>query len=508
MNGRTGVTVLSMFLALSLALASEEPAAKPPDPPALASGGGGWRYGDDFSRFSKPPKALEETCGKCHATPAPNVIVRGEWMRILREMGRKMDAAGTPPASTSLQEIADWYLNNAPADFDRLPNAANPGALEFRKAAVGSQKRATAMVTNVNIADVDGDGKPEILVCDGSLNSVSIVRADGKGWKEEVVASCEFPVHTAVLDADADGDADIAVSVLGGMAEDDKLTGAVLLLVNNGAEGWGKRELAKGLPRVTDAEPADVDGDGDPDLVIGAFGAFKTGGLGWLRNDGAAWEFVKIADRPGAIHVPVADFNGDGRPDFAALVAQEAESVTIYVNKGGSFEAKTVFEARNPLFGSSGLRLADLDKDGDTDMLFTNGDAMSDSCLMPWPYHGVQWLENRGNLDFEWHDIGRTYGAFSAVATDLDGDGDNDVAVAVLFGWWEGKGESGLIWYENDGKMKFTCHTVPGPIRLGTIAAGDLDGDGVPELATGQLAFGSPNVDGNELLLWSVAKKK
>ena len=488
----------------------DDPPVAPPEPPPENSAAvRGWRYGDDLTSFiEKGPPGLQATCGKCHVTPAPDVIVAGEWPRILGDMKRMRMLAGMPPDEIVVEGISDYYMKSAPSELKRLPLSLGTGGLEFRKEKLGSEKRQDAKVANVNVADVDGDGKPEVLVCDSGTNTVSIIRRSASGWTEEVVASCAAPGHTAVFDSDKDGDPDIAIAGVGKMQSTDNPIGYVLLLVNNGAKGWEKREIATAQPRVTDVEPADVDGDGDQDLIVGAFGWRKNGYIGWLRNDGATWELVKIADRTGTIHVPVADLDADGRPDFVAIVAQEAETVTAYMNKGGKFEAKILFEAGNPLFGSSGLELADLDRDGDIDMLFTNGDALSDPCAMPWPYHGVQWLENRGKLDFAYHDIGRCYGPFRAVAADLDGDGDTDVAVAMLFGMWDDNSGTGLLWYENDGKMSFTRHDVPGPTGLITLAVGNLDGDGTPELVTGRMVFLSSTKNEDALLKWSISKKK
>ncbi|MEK7467960.1 MAG: VCBS repeat-containing protein [Planctomycetota bacterium] len=488
----------------------DEPPVKPPDhPPLPLPAARGWRFGDNVTPFiERGPAGLRAACGECHATPAPDVVVRDEWPRIMGEMKNILRLAGKPPEEALMEEIQAYYVKHAPAAFERLPAATGAGALEFRKAVFGNEKRDEARVANVNIADLDGDGLPEVLVCDGGGNTVSIVRGGSSGWTEEVISSCEAPAHTSVFDADGDGDLDIAVAGLGSLMPSDDLVGTVLLLVNNGATGWERRELMTGQPRVADVEPADVDGDGDPDLVVGAFGWRKSGYIGWLRNDGAKWELVKIADRPGAIHVPVTDFDADGRADFVALVSQETETITAYLNRGGTFEAKTLFEARTPLYGSSGLQLTDLDRDGDWDLLFSNGDALDNPNGTPKPYHGIQWLENRGSLVYDWHDIGRCYGPYRAVASDLDSDGDMDVAVAVLFGMWGVEGQTGLLWYENDGKMAFVRHDIPSPSHFVTLAAGDLDGDGAPELVTGRMTFASSSVRGDALLKWALTKRK
>ena len=75
----------------------------------------------------------------------------------------------------------------------------------------------------------------------------------------------------------------------------------------------------------------------------------------------------------------------------------------------------------------------DLDQDGDIDFIYSNGDAFdvpaAQSTSMLRPYHGVQWLENRGRRGFVSHDLLRYYGAFSPIPADLDEDGDTDIVV-------------------------------------------------------------------------------
>ncbi|MCC6740293.1 MAG: VCBS repeat-containing protein [Planctomycetia bacterium] len=484
----------------------DDPPEPPPPPPAAARG---WRFGDNWlPLLERAPADIRATCGECHAPPAPDVALSADWPRLFAEMRRVLADQRKAPDEKAWADLQEFYVLHSPAAFAELPRAAGPGALRFTKTGLGNPAREEAQVTNVNIADLDRDGKPEILVCDKGSGTVTQLRRSGQEWAETTLGAFEAPGHTATFDADGDGDLDIAVAGLGSVMPSDDLVGYAALLVNRGEKGWERRDLATGQPRIADLQPADVDGDGDMDLVVGAFGWRKTGYVGWLRNDGASWTLVRIADRTGPIHVPVADLDGDGKPDFVALAAQEAESITAWMNRGGTFEGKLLFEARNPMYGSSGIALVDLDRDGDLDILYTNGDALDDPRAAPKPYHGVQWLENRGGLNFEWREIGRCYGPYRAVASDLDGDGDLDVAVAVLFGRWDDPEATGLIWYENDGKMSFTRHDVAAPSHLITLDAGDLDGDGLPELVSGRMAVGYTGARGEPLLLWTSSRPK
>ena len=85
---------------------------------------------------------------------------------------------------------------------------------------------------------------------------------------------------------------------------------------------------------------------------------------------------------------------------------------------------------RIPAWGSSGIQVVDFDKDGDPDVLMTNGDTFDD--MLPKPYHGIQWLENRGTFPFTAHTLATLAGVLRAQAVDLDGDGDLDVVACAL----------------------------------------------------------------------------
>ena len=174
--------------------------------------------------------------------------------------------------------------------------------------------------------------------------------------------------------------------------------------------------------------------------------------------------------------------------DFVSLIAQEYESVVAFMNRGeGEFEQVLLARAPHPMYGFTGMKLADLDSDGDTDILISNGDAL-DTQADPKPYHGVQWLENQGDLRFQFHDIGRFYGAAVAAAGDVDGDGDLDVFAGSWLNYWNDPRRQSLVWFENDGNRGFDRRDIlDRPTGIVALALEDVTGDDQVDVVAGVL---------------------
>jgi len=273
--------------------------------------------------------------------------------------------------------------------------------------------------------------------------------------------------------------------------------GRVVLLANRGGVQFAPVTLLDQVGRVADVEPGDFDNDGDTDLVVAAYGFINQGEVGWLEKTAdLAYRYHRVVQKTGAINVLPVDLDGDGHLDFVALFAQEHEEVSAFMNDGqGGFQERVLFKAATPSFGSSGIQLVDLDQDGDVDILYTNGDNLDLPTITPRPYHGVQWLENRGNLNFVWHDLYRCYGAYCAVAGDLNNDGSLDIVVTTLFNDWSDPKRASLLWLENNGRQHFMPHTIATqPTHLISAAVGDLDGDGRLDVVTCGM-YGFPPFD-------------
>jgi len=362
-------------------------------------------------------------------------------------------------------------------------------------------------ISQVEIADLDADGLPDILVCDTLAQVVSWIRQFPRGTYTEMVIARNVlaPAHVQAIDFDKDGDLDLVVASLGELFPDNRRIGSVVVLENDGHQRFTSHVVASGLARVADARAADLDGDGDLDIAVAGFG-YDQGETLWLENQGR-WSFASHVLQPlsGVINAIPVDINGDGALDIVSLVSQEWEEVWAFIGDGhGQFTPKLLWGSSNSDFGSSWISIVDLDRDGDPDILYSNGDAFDYAPANSRPWHGVQWLENQGEVRFQIHRIADLSGASSPQAADLDGDGDVDVAVVSAYNRWDDPKSSSLVWLENNGRQQFTMHAIAhSPTHLITLAIGDLDGNGRPDLVTGGMHISLPYDRMSRITVWN-----
>jgi hypothetical protein len=328
----------------------------------------------------------------------------------------------------------------------------------------------------------------------GSVTSLDL---NDRPWRPKLLARLNQPCHAVTCDVDGDDWIDLVVADLGSFFPDDHDRGRVVWLRRQQpSDAYEQEVLASGLGRVADVRPADFDGDGDLDFVVAEFGAEQTGSIALLRNVAAGgqpprFEIEQLDPRPGTIHVPVHDLDGDGRLDFVALVSQHYECVEAFINQGDAkFHLRTLWAGPDPAFGSSGIQLVDLDRDGDIDILYSNGDAFDDAYIKPC--HGIQWLENKGDLQFLHHRLTDLPGAYCAPAGDLDLDGDLDVIAVV---WiprrvWPlnvvQEKLASVIYLEQTSTGQFVRHTLEtGFPYHAAVELADFDSDGDLDLALG-----------------------
>jgi hypothetical protein len=352
-------------------------------------------------------------------------------------------------------------------------------------------QRQEHRVTHVQVVDFDGDGVNDIVVCDGAGNQVVLFQhQSGKNWKSTILAHrLHVPAHATIVDIDQDGDNDVIVALLGDILPSDELVGAVVLLENQG-DRFEQHLLLDDVRRVADVQTGDLDGDGDLDLAVAVFG-YGRGEILWLENlNEEGFRDHLVISRPGVIHVPIGDYDGDGDLDLATIVSQDEEEVWAFENDGrGNFTPHLIYFTHNYDAGGGGLVASDLDQDGDIDFLLSQGDNLEFGHGWPQPYHGCVWVRNDGNWNFSAMQIGALGGTYATNAGDLDQDGDLDLVMVSMSNDWTDSSHPTIVWVENDGENNFqrTWTIDTAPVELITLAVGDLDGDGIPDLVAGRL---------------------
>jgi len=482
----------------------------------------------DLASIPAGPEAsreqVEQTCGTCHAYPPPELFPKSRWPHEV-DRGFKFLREGSVPAETpSFASMVAYYQRRAPESLPVLEQTVPPseGPVRFERTGFRpSRVLALPGVANVRFVHLTDERKLDVLACDMMNGKVFLLKPYEPAAELRVLTDAvPHPAHAEVVDLNTDGIKDLLVANLGSRAVTDDRVGSVVWLKGGANGSFTPITLAGGLGRVADVQAADFDGDGDLDLVVAEFGWLKTGRVLLLENrttDASRPVFVPstIDPRHGAIHVPVADLNGDGRPDFVALISQEHETVVAFLNAGDHrFRREVIYTAPHPAFGSSGIQLVDLDGDGDLDVLMTNGDSMDSAMLKP--YHGVQWLENQGSYPFLCHRLTSLYGVHRAVAGDLDGDGDQDiVAVSFLPGAYYGRlcremDLDAIIVLEQTAPGRFIRHSLETvTCDHSTCDLGDFDADGKVDLVTGNLlpSLGSTPIEEQPDADWVIVRK-
>jgi hypothetical protein len=376
----------------------------------------------------------------------------------------------------------------------------------LRPIPIGISSSEPPRIGSLEIVDLDKDGLPDVLVTDMLASRVGWIRqsADGTYTEQWISPVLPAPAHVSASDIDGDGDLDVLVACMGLLFPSNDKIGSVIILENDGKQNFTPRTIIDRIARVTDVRAADFNDDGRLDLIVGQFG-YDDGETRWMENLGN-WQFRShmLQSLSGVIHTIPIDIDNDGDFDIVSLVSQEWEEVYIFENDGrGKFRSRLIWGSTNEDYGSSGIRLVDLDKDGKVDVLLTNGDAFDYLPPRPRPWHSVQWLKNNGSFKFEHRSIGQFPGASGAVAADLDGDGDLDVAAVTCYNLWERPESQSIVWFENDGKMNFTLRDISSkPTHLISLEAADMNGDGKPDLVSARMNVYQPFTNDGRIVLW------
>lgn len=462
----------------------------------------------DLSTNQTPEALAKSVCSTCHLFPAPDLLDRTTWRsqtlpRMMIRMGLSPQSVDAHPEATLLkasgriptaplvpvdvfERIEAFYVGNAP----ELPiPQARRGEIQIGLPGfevVRAPRRGEPPATTLIHID---PGHRQLYRGDALAKRLESFSATGD-------YQCGLEVSNAPVVLVARGD-DLHVGMIGSFYPSEKREGALVSLRQAAGHLEFDRQILAGLPRTVDIAQGDLNQDGREDFALCAFGNLQ-GFFSWYEDLGnGQYAEHRLVELSGAVKCAIRDFNGDGLPDLAVLIAQEHESMMLFYNQGkGVFSSQVAFR-QHPLFGHTGFEVVDFNGDGRLDFLVTNGDNGEYASPLK-RYHGVRAYLDQGNGGYRPSFFYPLNGAFKAVARDFDGDGDLDLAMISFFPDYESSPEEGFVYLQNRGNGRYAAYTFREVIagRWLTMDTGDLDQDGDLDIVIGSYIRGPGPVPG------------
>jgi hypothetical protein len=398
---------------------------------------------------------------------------------------RQMIAASAsgPVHAADLDNDGDLDVLSASVLADRIVWYENNGSGQF-----GIQQGITLSygIWAFRTADLDNDGDHDVLSAAPYAGVIAWYANNGTGrfgTQQEITASAFGAISVHAADLDNDGDLDVlSAGAVGGWFEFPG-SGEIAWYENDGSGRFGSPQVISVVDGGSEyVHAADLDGDGDLDVLSASYGD----GIAWHENDGTG-QFISrqvvaasVSIAPLSVYaIYAADLDSDGDLDILSTLGVDDtidwrldDRIAWYENDGtGQFTSPQVIstDVNDP----QSVYAADLDMDGDLDVLSASY------------WDGVSWCKNDGTGQFGTQQVITTEANCTDLvyATDLDNDGDLDV-LSVLQDI-SGSNIDGIAWYENDGTGQFdTQQVIATEANRWFVSTTDMDGDGDLDVLT------------------------
>ncbi|MEO7308954.1 MAG: FG-GAP-like repeat-containing protein [Chitinophagaceae bacterium] len=420
-------------------------------------------------------------------TPSNNIVYLGA-VRAVVSAATSTSLTITVPIGTTYQPISVTTANltgysNYP--FTVTFTGAGPGFVAGSFAS-GINIATGADPEGICSSDFDGDGKPDIAVANAVGNTISVHRNTGSSGNISLgpkldLASGTFPICVNAGDIDGDGKPDILIANLN----------ANTVSVFRNISTIGILSFAARLDLPVGVSPTfiaigDLDLDGKPDLVV-TNGGSNT--VSFLKNTTSAGSIsfapkIDFATNTDPENVVLCDMDGDMIADMAVLNSV-SKNVSVFrnttVGNAISFAPKINFGTGNAPYG---LAAADLDGDGKTDLVTANSSSASVSVLLNNGSLGT--ISFAPKIDYS---VGNV--PFFVNVSDLDGDGKPDLATvnhsSNTISVHKNMCTPGNISFAN--QVLYGTSTNPNNINLC-----DFDGDGMNDMAVANRDAGTISI--------------
>lgn len=434
----------------------------------------------------------------------------GEWTRprLVRGDGGTLRlsvwdyATGVSSPGELISSVSDTYAALATSDLDRdgtLDVVAAGSSLWLLSPGASGWTQTSLDVTpppwsRLVACDIDRDGDDDLAGVAPSADLLALYRNDGAGGLtlETIDSAADSPTSVACADLDHDGDPDLLVAA--------QSAGDVRTYWNDdGSASLWTEESLFAVPGATTAVAADADRDGV--LDVAAAGATD---LVLALGGAASWSAAVVGPSAGVdVHLQAADIDRDGWTDL--YLASSLETTVLHGRSGGFVAAPVAGPSTGPRAARGAL--ADLDLDGDLDVIHPDGPA-----ALSWAEtrRAHVWVDVNDVSGWTAHASGGTAPLFRLDVTSLAGATDPALGVTDFGVQWTLNGSplavgndatvpiiSDLLLYLDDGDFAFD----PTLDSLEGTSSGDMTW-----ISTGGTAPSTAVAPGGTAYYWVVAE--
>jgi len=315
------------------------------------------------------------------------------------------------------------------------------------------------------VGDLNGDGKPDVVVANYLSRTVSVLLGNGNGTFQSAVIyelGGQAPSAIAIADMNGDGKPDLVVGT----------TGVIVLLGNGEGTFQAAVTYLSGQVSVVDMALADVNGDGKPDLIALTGTQAYGDGVGVLLGNGDGTFQPARMYGSGGWSLAVADVNGDGKSDVLVAHLYLPSVGVLRGNGDGTFQPEVTYGAGG--IEAIAIAVADFNGDGKPDLVVTS--CRNYSCSDPGP---LAVLLGNGDGTFQpatLYDSGPGI-AWSAAIADVNRDSIPDILTVNSL-----NGTVGVMLGNGGGTFAPAASYATGGIGPTCIAVADVNGDGRPDV--------------------------
>ena len=349
-------------------------------------------------------------------------------------------------------------------------------------------------VHSVFIGDIDDDGIGEIIAGSGD-NNIYALEGDGSlKWTYDTGEDDHYRVGPVYVD-DIDGDGSNEVIAGRGYSSGSGFYGDIYALEGNGTLKW--RCETSGWDAVHLISTGDIDGDETKEVIAGLwFNVYAIESNGTIR-----WGYETESEIE---TVSAGDIDGDEMDEVIAGSYCPGYKIYAFEHDG---KQKWVFNAPGWI---RQVTTADIDGDGVNEVIATANDSLyvlEGNGTLKWSYAGG-WMSQiatgdidgdgideivtgssypsckvyafEGNGTLKWSAYYANSHVYAVSVGNIDSDAEEEVVAGANWCLVGTPGDSMLYAYEGDGTLKWSCDA--GWTNPGSIAIGDIDGDGIGEV--------------------------